>query len=181
MNLLESSSFLFVFHTPLLLCFFFFLSYPLTLFSDVPLQNLRLQSSPFFLFYLTLVLFFPLALSTLLLPIYSYVIRLEKVSSQPPPWRGDGVFLAHVSHACSWVFEEVGPPLLQDVASSSRDDKKEKQTNKQTKKPSSTKGSTIMPLFSRVHECKACEHRNEMRVWIMSVTKWTLPKNKKDP
>ena len=73
---------------------------------------------PFFLFYLTLVLFFPLALSTLLLPIYSYVIRLEKVSSQPPPWRGDGVFLAHVSHACSWVFEEVGPPLLQDVSSS---------------------------------------------------------------
>ena len=37
---------------------------------------------------------FPFGSFNLLLPISSSIIRLEKVSSQPPPWRGGGVFLA---------------------------------------------------------------------------------------
>ena len=49
------------------------------------------------------------------------------------------------------------------------------------KKKSPKQGSTNMPLFGRAHKWKACEHWNEMRVWIMNVTKWTLPKNKKEP
>ena len=42
-------------------------------------------------------------------------------------------------------------------------------------------GSTNMPLFDRVHECKEYEYWNEKKVWIVSVTKWTLSKNKRDP
>ena len=42
-------------------------------------------------------------------------------------------------------------------------------------------GSTNMPLFGRVHECKKCEHWSEKQVWIVSAMKWTLPKNQGDP
>ena len=42
-------------------------------------------------------------------------------------------------------------------------------------------GSTNMPLFGRVHECKENEHWSEKQVWIVSVMKWTLPKNQGDP
>ena len=42
-------------------------------------------------------------------------------------------------------------------------------------------GSTNMPLFGRVYECKECEHWSEKKVWKMSGTKWTLPKNKERP
>ena len=38
-----------------------------------------------------------------------------------------------------------------------------------------------MPLFGRVHECKEYEHWSEKKVWIVSGTKWTLPKNQGDP
>ena len=40
---------------------------------------------------------------------------------------------------------------------------------------------TNMPIFNIVHEYKNCEHRNEVKEWIMSRTKWTIPKNKRDP
>ena len=42
-------------------------------------------------------------------------------------------------------------------------------------------GSTNMPLFGRVHECKEYEHWNKKKVWIASGMKWTLPKNQGDP
>ena len=38
-----------------------------------------------------------------------------------------------------------------------------------------------MPLFGRVHRYKEYEHHNEMRMWMMSGMKWTLPKNQGDP
>ena len=42
-------------------------------------------------------------------------------------------------------------------------------------------GSTNMPLFGRVHECKEHEQWSEKQVWIVSVMKWALPKNQEDP
>ena len=42
-------------------------------------------------------------------------------------------------------------------------------------------GSTNMPLFGRVYECKEYEHWSEKQVWIVSVMKWTLPKDQGDP
>ena len=53
---------------------------------------------------------------------------------------------------------------------------------KKNYKPSSPqRGSTNMPIFGRVHECKEYEHWSEKQVWVMSVTKWTLSKKKRDP
>ena len=62
-----------------------------------------------------------------------------------------------------------------------RKEKKEKQTKKLPPASQPQGGSTNMPLFGRVHECKEYEYWNEKKVWIVSVTKWTLSKNKRDP
>ena len=64
--------------------------------------------------------------------------------------------------------------LLSGAASSSN-------IYKKTKYPLALqRGSTNMPLFGRVHECK--EHGTlEWKVWIVSAMKWTLPKNQGDP
>ena len=59
--------------------------------------------------------------------------------------------------------------------------RKKKKTKKLPPASQPQGGSTNMPLFGRVHECKEYEYWNEKKVWIVSVTKWTLSKNKRDP
>ena len=70
---------------------------------------------------------------------------------------------------------ERSPLLLSGAASSSN-------IYKKTKYPLALqRGSTNMPLFGRVHECKEYEYWNEKKAWIVSGKKWTLPKNQGDP
>ena len=101
---------------------------------------------------------------------------------QPPP------MASHIQDYASyaWSFMEAGPPLVQGATSSSGwwENILLMLLIKAIKKLIAfglQKGSTNMPLFSRVHKYKECEHRNEMRVWMMSITKWTLPKKRKTP
>ena len=111
-------------------------SLPKSLYSALkilPLQNLPTRPVlPFSQFFF---------LSTFLpLPLLLYSLLRNVSIPQPPAWQGGDP--CHTSHACSLVFEEAAPPLLQDAASSSRDGKK-----KENKKPFSTKGSTDIKLF----------------------------------
>ena len=62
-----------------------------------------------------------------------------------------------------------------------RGSQKTTKNNNNKKSSSSSGGSTNMPLFGRVHKCKEYEYWNEKKVWIVSVMKWTLSKNERDP
>ena len=75
----------------------------------------------FFFFFFTARVYFalPSAFTSSLLPIHSSIFCLEKVPSQPPPWRGGGV-LGHVSmHIALSTWRSRPFPLLQDAASPS--------------------------------------------------------------
>lgn len=110
---------------PSLLCFSFFSAYlqtstNLTFLSKTSHYSLFPQHPPAEKLPLSNFSFFPATTTcSTVLPISC---SPKKSSSQPPPWQ-DGDVLGHASHTALSP-EKVGPPLLQDAASSHGGEKK---------------------------------------------------------
>ena len=96
---------------------------------------------------------------------------------------GDGHLLLHAFHAAHFLEarSSLQRPFSKCFPSGRKRPQNKWNENIYIWKPIPKEGSTNMPLFGRVYECKEYEHWSEKKVWIVSGTKWTLPKNQGDP